>query len=257
MTEHGYDALAGVYEFLVPEVLLTPEGNVAAFAGEVGSLERGARVLDCASGTGQLAVGLALRGCDVVATDASAAMVERTSALAAEHGAQVRTAVCRWEHLSAQSWLGDFDVVLCAGNSLTHAAGQAARCEALSQMRRVLRPEGILVVTSRNWELVRSRGSGLRVGDELVERGGRRALVVYGWTLSEGWDEPHRLDIAVALIDPGGGVVSVGERLTFWPFRHTTLEADLRSVGLAPMSTSYQADEEHYSVTARRSPSAR
>lgn len=36
------------------------------------------RVLDCAAGTGQLAVGLAARGLTVVASNASPVMVERT-----------------------------------------------------------------------------------------------------------------------------------------------------------------------------------
>jgi 2-polyprenyl-3-methyl-5-hydroxy-6-metoxy-1,4-benzoquinol methylase len=73
----SYDALAGVYEWLVPEALLTPQGSAAAFADVVDMLPAGARVLDCAAGIGQLAVGLALRGFEVVASDASRAMVER------------------------------------------------------------------------------------------------------------------------------------------------------------------------------------
>jgi SAM-dependent methyltransferase len=43
-------------------------------------------VLDCACGTGTLAVGLAPAGFVVAASDASPAMVERTRALAAERG---------------------------------------------------------------------------------------------------------------------------------------------------------------------------
>ncbi len=57
-----YDDLADAYEWLVPEPLLTPEGSLAAFADVVEALPAGARVLDCAAGTGQLAVGMALRG---------------------------------------------------------------------------------------------------------------------------------------------------------------------------------------------------
>ncbi len=77
----AYADLASVYEFLTPEPLLTPEGNVAAFAPWIDALPAGARVLDCAAGVGLLAVGLALRGFDVEASDASPEMVERTRAL--------------------------------------------------------------------------------------------------------------------------------------------------------------------------------
>src|SRR3954469_24338840 len=113
-----YDTLAPVYDWLVPEPLLTPQGSVEAFADVVAQLPPGARVLDCAAGTGQLAVGLALRGFDVVASDASPAMVERIRALAGEHGAALRAGVCAWEDLTPDQ---PFDAVFCVGNSITHS----------------------------------------------------------------------------------------------------------------------------------------
>jgi hypothetical protein len=87
-------------------------------------------------------------------------------------------------------------------------------------MAAVLRPGGLVVLTSRNWELVRDEGSGLRIGEQLVERTGRSALIVYGWSLADSRDDRHHLDIAVAIIEPGGAVGSHVERLAFWPFRH-------------------------------------
>ena len=87
----GYGALSDVYEWVIPDGMLTPADSVAAFGDLVKSLPPDARVLDCACGTGQLAVGLAGLGLDVVATDASAGMVRRTEQLAAEHGVLVRT----------------------------------------------------------------------------------------------------------------------------------------------------------------------
>src|SRR5215204_6062201 len=52
----GYEALPDVYEWLIPDAKLTPEGSVAALGDLVQSLSSNARVLDCSSGTGQLAV---------------------------------------------------------------------------------------------------------------------------------------------------------------------------------------------------------
>jgi SAM-dependent methyltransferase len=248
-----YGTLAAVYDWLVPESLLTPEGSAAAFDGLV-ALPPGARVLDCAAGTGKLAVGLALRGFDVTATDAGEAMIERTRALAARHGVDLSTRVCTWEELTAPR---PFDAVFCVGNSLTHAAGRAGRRAALRAMAGVLRDGGLLVLTSRNWERVRAGGSGLRVGDELVERAGARALVIHAWTLADDWDERHFLDVAVALIDDAGAVRTHAERLEFWPFRHEDLDADLRATGSEPESSTYAPDAEHYLVIARsRSASA-
>lgn len=68
----GYGALSEVYEWLIGNDKLTPAQAAEVHYGDVvGSLATNARVLDCACGTGQLAVGLARLGLDVVAADAS------------------------------------------------------------------------------------------------------------------------------------------------------------------------------------------
>jgi SAM-dependent methyltransferase len=245
-----YDTLAEVYDWLVPEALLTPQGSAAAFAEHV---EPGARVLDCACGTGTLAVGLALRGHDVVATDASAAMVARTDRLAAEHGARVATAICTWQALAGRGWDSTFDVVFCVGNSLPHAAGRAGRRAALRAMGAVLRPGGRLVLTSRTWEQVRAEGSRLEIGERLVERDGRRGLPIYSWTIPARWDEPHAFDVAVALVEDGGTVATYRERFAFWPFTEDELRDDLRSVGLEPSPAAAPPEKAaRYLLTARR-----
>jgi hypothetical protein len=107
-------------------------------------------------------------------------------------------------------------------------------------------------VTSRNWERVRAEGSGLRVADELTVRDGVRGLVIHAWSLADGWDDEHHLDVAVALLGDDGTVRTHRERLAFWPFRHETLDEDLRAAGLQPATSTYAADLERYLVTARR-----
>ena len=252
MNAPAYGTLAAVYEWLVPEALLTPAGSVAAFDTVVGDLRPGSRVLDCAAGTGELAVGLALRGFDVVATDASPAMIERLRALAARHGVDIPAAVRRWDELTPEAFPQPFDAVFCVGNSLAHAAGQAARRAAVASMASVLRPGGPLVLTARNWERERAAGSRLEVGDRLVERGGRRGLVVHGWTIAERWDDRHALEIAVALVGADGAVTTHAERLAFWPFGHETLLDDLRAAALVPDRSTYAEAAERYLVSARR-----
>src|SRR4051794_8439696 len=94
-----YRDLADVYDLLVPPALRTPEGSAKALAPRVDALAPGARVLDCACGTGTLAVGLALRGFAVDASDLSPAMIARTRRLAAERGVALRAEVRAWEDL--------------------------------------------------------------------------------------------------------------------------------------------------------------
>ena len=242
----AYDTLADVYEFLVPDALLEPDGAVAAFAAVRDALPPGARVLDCACGTGQLAVGLARAGFAVTASDASAAMVARTRALAAHHGVSVAAEVRDWEALA-----GEFDAVLCVGNSLVHAAGRAGRRRALAAMARVLAPGGLVAVTSRNWERERAAGSRLDVADRAVRRGGRDGIVVRAWTMPDAWDAPHRLDVAVVLPAPDGAVTSAAETLTLWPFTPEELDADLRAAALTPATSTFTPAAERYLVTAR------
>ena len=252
MGAEQYRSLAGVYEWIVPEPLLEPEWSVAAFSAVTDELAPGARVLDCACGTGQLAVGLAQRGFRVAASDASPAMVERTRAMAADHGVDVETRVCPWQELPEQGWDGAFDAVFCVGNSLAHAPGTAARRGALAAMAGVLHEGGVLALTSRNWEGEKEGGSRLEVGERIVRRGEVDGLVIYSWTMAAEWEARHDLEIAVALLGPDGSVRTTRERLEVWPFRRETLDDDLRSAGLTPASTTWQTDVDRYMVTARR-----
>jgi SAM-dependent methyltransferase len=248
----AYDTLAEVYEWLVPEPLLSPVGAAEAFASVVDVLPAGGRILDCAAGTGQLAVGLALRGFDAVASDASPAMVERTRALAAAHRVDVAVATCDWAALGGQPWSAPFDAVLCVGNSIAHAGPQARRRDALRAMAGLLREGGVLALTSRNWELIRAEGPGLRVADTMTRRADRRGLVLYSWDLSGSAQEPHHVDVAVALVGDDDSVTTYRERLEYWPFGHSELVADLRAAGLTLESTTYTDDVERYLVVARR-----
>ena len=249
----AYAELAAVYEFTVPEAMLSPAGSVAAFGQFAAGLGAGGSVLDCACGIGMLAVGLAEAGCEVAATDASPAMVARTRALAAQHGVALDTDVCAWEDLGHRGWQGRFDAVFCVGNSLAHAPGRAARLNALRAMAGVMRGGGTLVVTSRNWELVRTRAPGIDVADAVIERGGRRGLLIYDWHTAGGWRERHDVDIAVALLAAGTDAVEThATRLAYWPFEHAELTQDLEAAGLAPEASTYEPRSERYLVSARR-----
>ena len=212
-----YETLAGVYRFLAP-----PGGPVVP-----DGLGPGTRVLDCACGTGELAVALALRGCDVRASDASPAMVERARALAVARGADAAFEVRRWEDLEPAA---DRDATFCVGNSLVHAPDRRAALEAMAA---TLAPGGVLWVTSRNWETLDTR-----LSVQLVDG----AVVVRAWALAE-----HAMDVAVIL---GDSVHQ--ERLEVWPFTHEELLADLRAAALEVLQDGWRPDADRYLVTARR-----
>ena len=95
-------------------------------------------VLDAACGTGVDAAALARRGFTVWAADGSEAMAGRRLPGSGESGWRSRLAQ-HWADLPAAT--GErFDVVLCVGNSLVHAAGRDAMVQALTGLRRMARP---------------------------------------------------------------------------------------------------------------------
>lgn len=249
----GYGELSDVYEWLIGDDKLTPAQAAAAYCGDVvGAPPTGARVLDCACGTGQLAVGLGCLGLDVVAADASAGMVRRTEKLANEHGVALQTLRASWEELPDHLKDSTFDLVFCVGNSLGHAPGAAGRLTALEAMSRLLNPGGRLVLTSRNWELVRSAGSRVDVRDRLIRRNDRDAVVSYYWQIGQQWEQEHFLEISVAQIEPDGAVRSCSERLSIWPFRYEDLVAELETVGLKVVTTTFDLAADGYTVVAGR-----
>jgi len=246
----GYEALPDVYEWLLPDAKTTPEGSVAALGNLVQSLPSDARVLDCSCGTGQLAVGLARLGLDVVATDASAGMVRRTQELAEEHSVPLQVSRLAWDDLSDFLNPSTFDLVVCVGNSLCHAQGTSGRLAALAAMSQLLNQRGRLVLTSRTWELVRAGGTRVDVRDRLVGRKGHDAVVIYSWQIEHLWEQEHHLEIAVAQVGPDRSVLTSSERLSFWPYRYEQLVAELQSVGLGIVESTFDADIEGYMVVA-------
>ncbi|MEV6288641.1 class I SAM-dependent methyltransferase [Kribbella sp. NPDC051770] len=248
----GYGALSDVYEWLIGDDKLTPADAAAAYYGDVvDSLPPNARVLDCACGTGQLAVGLADLGLNVTATDASDQMVRRTAKLAGDHGVSLRALRASWDELPGHLEDSTFDLVFCVGNSLGHAEGAAGRQTALEAMSRLLKPGGRLVLSSRNWELVRSAGSRVDVRDRLIRRNDRDAVISYYWQIAEEWEQEHFLEIVVAQLGPDGSVRASSERLSIWPYRYDDLLAHLQTVGLTMQSTTFAPESDNYLVVAK------
>lgn len=249
----GYGALSEVYEWLIGDDKVTPARAAAAYcSGLVGPLPSRARVLDCACGTGQLAVGLAGLGLDVVAADASDGMVRRTQELADELGVSLRALRATWQELPDHLDDSAFDLVFCVGNSLGHAERASGRLSALAAMARLLDPGGRLVLTSRNWESVRAAGSRAEVRDRLIRRNGIDAVVSYHWQIERRWDQEHHLEIVVAQVRGDSTVRACTERLSFWPFRYEELAAELESVGLEVETTTFAPAADMYTVVARR-----
>lgn len=103
-------------------------------------------VLDCSCGIGTQAIGLALYGYKVHATDASPAVLARAKQEAEAFGVALTFEVADLRSLNAEV-AGKFDVLLSCDNALPHLLTEANLLLAARQMRTRLRRDGLLLVS--------------------------------------------------------------------------------------------------------------
>ena len=115
-----------------------------------------AHVLDSASGTAMHAIALAQRGYKAAAADLSPEMVARARQNAAAAGVALRVEAAGFGEQAAAFGDGAFDAVICLGNSLPHVPDEAALAAALADFAACLRPGGLLLLQSRNFDAVLS-----------------------------------------------------------------------------------------------------
>ena len=131
-----FDRIAGIYDLLNSVMTVGLHHRWRSRAADLAAVGPGSRVLDVATGTGDLAIELAGRGCEVVGSDFSAGMLER---------ARAKAPGLRWEQ-------GDALALPYADDEFDAATvGFGARNfsdldRGLSEMARVVRPGGRVVV---------------------------------------------------------------------------------------------------------------
>ena len=110
-------------------------------------------LLDCACGIGTQAIGLALRGYRVHATDLSVPAMRR-----ARREARARRARLTFARADLRD-LGDtvdatFDVVICCDNSLAHMMTARDFARAARSMKARLKPGGLLIASIRDYDKI-------------------------------------------------------------------------------------------------------
>jgi glycine/sarcosine N-methyltransferase len=249
-----YVDLAYDYEWLFPDNVTgrfgaTSPGSQDLLEAAVATLPPGAPVLDCACGIGSDAMALARKGFVVTATDGSPAMAAEARLRSERHGTRMTVFHAQWQDLP-QLAPGPFELVLCLGNSLVHAGSSNNRVAALEGMKKVLGPKGVLIVDSRNWELLYRSRPRIVPARKVIERNGLRCSSLYIWTVPDDFEGPCTAEIVLIFEDPETELTHRRYVLEFNPFRHGELADDIRSAGFTIRDDSYHEDGNFYSIAA-------
>ncbi|MGN6793021.1 MAG: class I SAM-dependent methyltransferase [Streptosporangiaceae bacterium] len=245
-----YSDFAVDYDWLFEDDALTDGFAItrAAVADLLRRVGPGCAVLDAACGTGIDAAALARQGFSVRATDGSAAMVEAAAARFRREGLAVRVEPCLWADLP-DAIDERFDVVLCTGNALVHAAGRDAMVQALTGLRRMARPGGHVVVHLRNWEKLHAERRIVQVANRVRTRGGRRCVVLYAWEVPDRLDQEHIAHV-VFLFEDSDRIEPHEYRVSLLPVTLGELRERFELAGLREVGIDFDETADEYVVIA-------
>ena len=154
-------------------------------------------VLDAACGSGGHALALAERGCRVVGSDASSAMIN----LARAKAAGTDNAVFHVAELGDLAHrFSPFDAALCLGNSLPHLLSETDLVRTLADLAACLRPGGLLILHNLNYD----RRWRVRPRWFAVDSGLYQGLPVLIWRFADYLDTPEpRINFNIAVFRQG------------------------------------------------------
>jgi SAM-dependent methyltransferase len=132
------------------------EGEGSFFMDVLKDLDK-PQVLDVATGTGFHSVRLLRAGFDVVSADGSPEMLAKAFENAKEAGYILNTVHADWRWLNRDVH-GEFDAIICLGNSFTHLFSERDRRRALAEFYTMLKHDGVLILDQRNYDSMLDSG---------------------------------------------------------------------------------------------------
>lgn len=155
-----YDEIASLYHLIYPDWDDAIKMQSRAYFDVATHILDGVpdRVLDVSCGIGTQALGLAGLGCKVVASDLSPGAVARARQEAEDRGVSISFEVSDMTDCF-RTHGGDFDVVLSADNSVPHLRSDDVKL-AVANMRRCLRPGGLVLIGIRDYQPHEQRSTG-------------------------------------------------------------------------------------------------
>ncbi|RPI27175.1 MAG: class I SAM-dependent methyltransferase [Chloroflexota bacterium] len=179
-----------------------------------------AALLDCACGIGTQAIGMALLGYQVHATDFSPAALKRAEHEASRLGLPMVFGQADFRYLEKEV-PGSFDVVISCDNAFSHLLTASSLLEAVQGMWAKLNPGGLAVISIRDYDAIINNGQHLASpyvdGPEVFsdENGRRVVFQLWDWSADgrtyylnhfivqgngKEWHTEHRVTVSRALL---------------------------------------------------------
>jgi SAM-dependent methyltransferase len=179
------------------------------------------------------AIALAERNYRVTGADVSVGMVERARANAAAANLEIPFAEAGFGEL-AERVGGDFDALLCLGNSLPHVLTRKELEATLVDFAAVLRPGGLLFIQNRNFDAVMG-GEGERwMGPQAHQEDGREWLFVRFYDFNP--DGTLTFNVITLRRDDEGHWTQSVEATLLRPWLHVELEEKVASAGFGTIT---------------------
>ena len=248
-----YDQLASDYHFIFADWKQSVQRQAGSLSALIESLKGSPplTVLDRTCGIGTQAIGLALRGFTVHATDLSAGAVERARQEAAGFGAALTFGVADLLQLDKQVD-GQYDVVLAFDNALAHFLTDSELQTALVNMAAKTAPGGLVMASIRDYDRLlqeKPRSTQPQVTD--TPDGRRVSFQVWDW-MGDGLS----YTLSHFTVKQAGGEWATGCRVTrLRAWRRAEMTLLLKQAGLADIQWHMPDDSGYYQpiVTARKS----
>ncbi len=209
------------------------------------SLAKGARVLDCSCGTGNHAIWLARQDFEVHASDISEGMISTSQAKAEEEGLSIKFFRSSWEELPEMTD-NQYDLVVCPGNSLSHALSFEMLESALHAIRKITKPGGYFYFDIRNWEKTFEEAN-LETQDFQVEGKNKLYDVRYSYDI-KGWNTQSTMFVDIS---PAGEGEYTQFSFDFLPFGYQQIHDILLKAGFSNVERGLFPGEEFYYAVAK------
>ena len=148
-----YDNLASEYDklFLDWQATVQEQALILHRIFQEHEFDKNAHILDCACGIGTQAIGLAMLGYDVTASDISNGELAEAKIRAQKNNATIRFAHADFCALS-ESFSEQFDIILAMDNALPHMLSESALETAIRSITNQMEEGGIFVASIRDYD---------------------------------------------------------------------------------------------------------